>query len=86
MVAKTLSNNVYIQRSNNLHQVGQKDKKVLKKQSSSINSASSNSRPKPDSMAFKFVNLKKAKSPASNMTATGTLTEKESRSLKKNAK
>jgi len=87
MIGKTISNNVYIQRTNNHHQVGQKDKKVLlKKEGSSINSVTKNDINNADSITFKFVNLKKAKSPVSNTTTTGTVTEKESRSLKKNVK
>lgn len=73
MTKNHLSNNVYIQRTNH-HQQGQKEKKLLKKQSSSINSASNNST-NTESQTFKFVNIKKAKSPNS-MTTTGTLTQK----------
>ena len=70
-----LSNRVYIQRSNNLHVVGGKDKKVLKKESSGINSGSSTNL-NADNMGLKFVALKKNKSPSSNATTAGTVTEK----------
>lgn len=75
MIGKTISNNVYIQRSNNLHPVVQNDKKVLKKEVSSINSSGQINGPNADNLAFKFIPLlKKNKSPTSNSTASGTVT------------
>jgi hypothetical protein len=84
MIGKTISNNVYIQRSNNLHPVVQKDKKVLKKESSSMKSNGQLNGSNSDNLAFKLIPpLKKNKSPASHATMAGTVTEKESKSLKK---
>ncbi len=84
MIGKTISNNVYIQRSNNVHPVVQKDKKVLKKESSSIHSNGQLNGSNSDNLAFKLIPpLKKNKSPTSHATTAGTVTEKESRSLKK---
>ncbi len=84
MIGKTISNNVYIQRSNNMHHVVQKEKKVLKKESSSINSSGQLNGSNSDNLAFKFIPpLKKNKSPKSHTATAGSVTEKESRSLKK---
>jgi hypothetical protein len=51
-----------------------KDKKGLKKESSSINSQSNNSSSNTDNGTFKFINLKKNKSPGSTTTTVGTVT------------
>ena len=70
-----------------MHPVVQKDKKVMKKEISSINSSGQFNGSNPDNMAFKFIPpFKKNKSPTSYSTTAGTVTEKESRSLKKTVK
>jgi hypothetical protein len=67
-----------------MHPVVQKEKKVLKKESSSINSSGQFNGSNSDNLAFKFIPpLKKNKSPTSHTATAGSVTEKESRSLKK---
>lgn len=84
MIGKTIPNNVYIKRSNNAHPVVQKEKKVLKKESSLINSNGQLNGSNSDNLAFRFIPpLKKNKSPTSHTATAGSLIEKESRSLKK---